>query len=349
MTRTLALAALVLAPLAAGCGPDAGSGDGSTDAAARPDAPPADHHVHVRSEAATGAFRRIQRALEQEVIPEERLTPRDGDDAVAALDSAGVRTGVLLSVAYMFGLPDVEFEDERAKVRAENDFVARQVARHPDRLVGFFSVNPLADYALEEIERCAGDPRLTGLKLHLANSDVDLRAPEHLDRLAEVFGKAKELGVPVVIHLWTRTEDYGAEDVDAFVDRVLPAAPSIAVQVAHLGGGGGFTATTRRAVDAFVRAFRDHPDRTANVVFDMAAVAVPEALARGDSATIERVGEANRGFARAVREIGLDRVVYGTDWDAVSMPLYLEGTRSDLPMDTAEVGDLVDDRAPYLE
>lgn len=346
MRRVLTLAALVLAPLAAGCGSDHGGGGGPPDASA---APPADHHVHVRSETATGAFRKAQEALDQQVIPDDRLTPMDGDDAISALDSAGVRTGVLLSVAYMFGLPDVEFGDERQKVRAENDFVARQVAAHPDRLVGFFSVNPLSDYALAEIERCAEDPRLTGLKLHLANSDVDLRNPEHLDRLTEVFGTAEELGVPVVIHLWTRTEDYGAEDVDAFVDRVLPAAPSIDVQVAHLGGGGGFRASTRRAVDAFVRAFRDHPDRTENVVFDMAAVAVPETLARGDSAMVERVRTANGGFAEAVRELGLDRIVYGTDWDAVSMPVYLEGMRSDLPMETAEIRDLVDDRAPYLD
>lgn len=348
MTRALALAALALAPLAAGCGPDAGSG-GPPDATDGPAAPPADHHVHVRSEAATGAFRKAQRAVDQEAVPEERLAPMDGDDAIAALDSAGVETGVLLSVAYMFGMPEVEFEDERRKVRAENDFVARQVERHPDRLVGFFSVNPLADYALEEIERCAGDPRLTGLKLHLANSDVDLRDPDHVDRLAEVFGTAEELGVPVVIHLWTRTEGYGAEDVNAFVDRVLPAAPSIPVQVAHLGGGGGFSAATQRAVDAFVRAFRDHPDRTGNVVLDMAAVPVPEAMAEGDSALVDRVREANRGFAEAVRRLGPDRVVYGTDWDAASMPGYLEGLRSDVPLEAAEIRDLVDDRAPYLE
>jgi predicted TIM-barrel fold metal-dependent hydrolase len=348
MTRALALAALALAPFAAACGSDAGGG-GSPGASSGPAVPPADHHVHVRSESATGAFRKAQRALDQQVIPEERLVPLDGDDAVAALDSAGVETGVLLSVAYMFGLPDVEFEDERRKVRAENDFVARQVERHPDRLVGFFSVNPLADYALEEIERGADDPRLTGLKLHLANSDVDLRDSEHVDRLAEVFGTAEELGVPVVIHLWTRTEDYGAEDVDAFVDRVLTAAPTIPVQVAHLGGGGGFSASTQRAVEAFARAFRDHPDRTENVVLDMAAVPVPEALAEGDSALVERVRKANRGFAEAVREIGLDRVVYGTDWDAASMPTYLEGVRSDLPLEAAEIRDLVDDRAPYLD
>lgn len=32
---------------------------------------------------------------------------------------------MLLSTAYFFGFPDVTVEDERAKVRAENDYVAR--------------------------------------------------------------------------------------------------------------------------------------------------------------------------------------------------------------------------------
>ena len=42
---------------------------------------------------------------------------------------------------------------------------------------GFCSVNPLKDYAIEELARCAKDPQLQlhiGLKLHFGNSDVDL-------------------------------------------------------------------------------------------------------------------------------------------------------------------------------
>lgn len=76
-------------------------------------------------------------------------------DVLAALDAAFVQRGLVLSIAYMFGSPDLTIEDEYAKVRSENAYVAEQVSAAPDRLVAACSINPLADYAFDEIERCA--------------------------------------------------------------------------------------------------------------------------------------------------------------------------------------------------
>lgn len=346
MSRFAVLSAAVLLPLAAGCAPSESAPPGSGGDAAV--APPADHHLHVWSEDAASVIEKLQEAVGQEVIAPEQQVRHDGDDAVAALDSAGIRRGVLLSVAYFFGMPDVEVDDERARVRAENDFVARQARRHPDRLVGFASVNPLADYALEEIERAVGVRGITGLKLHLANSAVDLRDEAHVDRLRAVFARAEELGVPVVIHLYTRHPAYGREDVEVFLEEVLPAAPTVPVQVAHLGGGGGYGDATRGAVRAFLAAFEEDPEGTANVFFELSGTAHPEAVADGDSALLEQIGRINEGVARAVRELGPDRIVYGTDWPAISVAEYREGIVEALPLEEEELWDLMDDTAPYL-
>lgn len=315
---------------------------------APPVPPPADHHLHAWSADAVKAVARIQEAVGQQVVEPDKQIPLDGDDVVAALDSAGIRRGVLLSVAYFFGVPDVDFENERALVRAENDFVARQVRRHPDRLTGFASVNPLAAYALEEIERSAGIEGISGLKLHLANSDVNLRNDVHVDRLREVFEKAGALGLPVAIHLYTRHPDYGERDARIFLERVLPAAPSIPVQVAHLGGGGGYGEDTEGALRAFLAAFEEDPEATEHVFFDLSGTAHPEALARGDSALLERVRTINAAVARAVRELGPDRVVYGTDWPILGVAEYVAGLRGGLPLSDPELLDLLDDAAPYL-
>lgn len=150
--------------------------------------------------------------------------PTTANDVLEALDAAAVGRGLVLSIAYMFGRPDLE-ENEYAKVRAENDYVAEQVATAPDRLVGACSVNPLADYAFDEIERCAEDPRLGALKLHLANSDVDLRNDAHVERLASVFQQLGRLALPAVVHVRTRDEDYGSEDVAIFVESRAPKRP----------------------------------------------------------------------------------------------------------------------------
>src|SRR5438309_12007456 len=70
-------------------------------------------------------------------------------DLVAALDSAGIRRALVLSVAYQFANPNrPALENEYAAVKAENDWTSLQVARFPDRLKGFCSVNPLREYAL---------------------------------------------------------------------------------------------------------------------------------------------------------------------------------------------------------
>ena len=309
---------------------------------------PADHHVHVWSPEARDLLLRAQEEMDQEVISEEDARVLSADDVVAGLDSAGVQRAVLLSTAYFFGMPEMRVEDEREKVRAENDYVAGQVAARPERLAAFFSVHPLAGYALEEMERLADHPSFVGLKLHLGNSDVDLRDAEHVERLREVFARANALDLAVVIHLGGRSEEFGAPDAEAFVDRVLPAAPDVPIQVAHMGGPGGFGPGTRAAANAFAAAIEDHPARTRNLLFDLSGVPHPEYLARGDTALVRRIRELNRAFADAIRRLGFDRVVYGTDWPAVSMPRYLEGLRQDLPLSDEEFRDLVDDPAPYL-
>lgn len=313
--------------------------------------PPADHHMHVWSADARDLLIEAQRALGQEVIAEEEARPLTGGDAVAELDSAGIRRGVLLSNAYFFGIPDVEVEGEYRKVRAENDFVARQVAMHPDRLVGFFSVNPLADYAFEEIGRLAERREFVGVKLHLGNSHVNLRDDAHLRRLRDVFARANEAGLAIVIHIGGRSADFGRPDAEALLDVVLPAAPDVPVQLAHMAGPGGFGPGTAASLQVFIEAMEAGSETARNVVFDLSGVPNPRSLARGDTALIRRIDELNRAFIRAARSLGFDRIVFGSDYPAIPAPMYLEGIRETLTdqlLTEAEFRDLIDDAAPYL-
>lgn len=308
----------------------------------------ADHHIHIWSPDARDLLVRAQEELGQTVIPEERARPLTGDDAIAAMDSAGIERGVLLSTAYFFGIPDIEVEDEYARVRAENDYVGAQVAKHPDRLVGFFSFNPLAEYALREMERLAGQDPFVGVKLHLGNSDVDLRDATDLSRLREVFDRANELGLAVVIHLGGRTQEFGAKDAEAFLDEILPVAVDVPVQVAHMAGPGGLGPGTRASARAFAQALTDHPERTRNLYFDLSGVPHPTHLAQGDTALSRRIEALNRAFVEVAREIGFDRILFGSDFPAITPARYLDGMPASLPLTEGEYSDLVDDTAPYL-
>src|SRR5262249_54032894 len=115
--------------------------------------PIVDHHQHLYSPV---------------IAPASRIAPITARDLFALLDAAGIRKGVVLSQAFAFGNPNraTPVQNERGRVIEENDWTSREVAQFPDRLVGFCGVNPLRDYALEEIARCAADPHLrAGLKM----------------------------------------------------------------------------------------------------------------------------------------------------------------------------------------
>jgi uncharacterized protein len=145
----------------------------TTGEAAAQVAPFADYHQHLFSpDIAALIFPDSSKPMS--------LTARD---LIPLLDSAAIRRALVLSVAYMYGSPKRKIQDEYAKVRAENDWTGAQAAQYPDRLLAFCGFNPLKDYAVQELERCAKDPHLRGgIKLHFGNSDVQIDNPVHVEQ-----------------------------------------------------------------------------------------------------------------------------------------------------------------------
>jgi predicted TIM-barrel fold metal-dependent hydrolase len=309
--------------------------------------PAVEHHAHVRSEAARDVLIDIQKAVGQEVM-DEGAGGVTAADLIAALDSAGVSRAQVLSVAYFFGFPDVEIDDREAGVRSENDYVAQQVALFPDRLAGACSLNPLSDYAVDEVERCADDPGLVGLKLHFANSDVDLRDPVHVALVASVFKAAGDNDLPILVHMRTRAPDYGARDVEVFIDEVLSEAPTLPVQIAHMAGWGGYDQATDEALVAFIEAFRSGALDRDLYTFDLAAVVVPPGRAEPDTARVREVTEANETLSGRILELGPDRVLFATDWDVLPIGGYAEAVRKTLTLNDAEIADIMDNVGPFF-
>jgi predicted TIM-barrel fold metal-dependent hydrolase len=261
--------------------------------------------------------------------------PVTADHLIAQLDSAGMRRAVVLSLAYQFGAPYRKLEDELAKVRAENDWVGQQVARYPERLVGFCSFNPLKDYALGELERCTKNSQLKGLKLHFTNSDLDLRNPEHVERLRAVFRLANASRFPIVAHIRTLNPEYGQRDAGIFLREILPEAPDIPVQLAHLAGWAGYGPETDAALAVFAEAIAAGDRRTANLYFDLSAVVSP-----GFPTDVKQL------IVRRIRQIGIRRILFAVD--GAEPPLTVWANVKSLPLDAAELRTLAANLAPYL-
>src|SRR5438067_5685336 len=104
-----------------------------------------DHHMHAGSATVVAAIRTFCRQAPTECPPElPAPSVSTARNAVEALDDGGVRRGVILSEAYFFGMPDLASKkyDVARLTRAENLWVAQQVAHYRTRLTGFFSVDP---------------------------------------------------------------------------------------------------------------------------------------------------------------------------------------------------------------
>jgi len=299
-------------------------------------APVADHHQHLFS---PEIVRLVTDSLGKgpEVI--------SARDLVQLLDSAGIQKAVVLSVAYLYGSPRRTVEDEYARVRAENDWTAAQAAEYPGRLVAFCGFNPLKEYALQELERCARTPGLSrGIKLHFGNSDVQLENPDHVARLRRVFQAANEHRMAIVVHLRasiSRKRPYGPAQARAFLEQLLPAAPEVPVQVAHLAGSGpGYEDPPADSVMSVLAAAVERKDpRTRRLLFDVATVVTADI----PDSTAARV-------VKRIRQVGVDRVLYGSDAATGDNPRPRAGWAAfrRLPLTEAEFQRIAGNIAPYL-
>ena len=265
--------------------------------------------------------------------------PFTATQLIARLDAAGIRRGTVLSTAYWFGSGAGAAEPgEYEKVQAETEWVAGQVAQFPERLVGFCSFNPLKDYALDALARCARTPHIRGLKQHFGDGGVDLRNPEHLERALRVFRAANEHRLPIVVDLRTQDPAYGAEHSRIFLERLVAAAPDIPIQIAHLAGSGpGYNSDEAFAVFAEAAAAGD--PRMRNVYTDVATVI-----------TADQPADELALIARRLRQFGVERVLYGSDY-----PASLEITPEmgwtyfrRLPLSDEEFRTIAHNLAPYM-
>jgi len=184
------------------------------------------------------------------LFPVEADKVGSADMLLAQMDAAGVNKAVILNI----------------HPRVSNEFIAEQARTHPDRLIGFCSVDPNdGPAAVEMLDRCIGDGGARGVKIHppmqeFAIDDVDLLGP--------VVRKAGELGAPVLTHSWAW---WGREGRDA-PRRVMALAaefPDTTFIMAHCGGmqfldlmQGGLTLRGRRPENLYVD--------LSGIVFDVA-------------------------------------------------------------------------------
>jgi predicted TIM-barrel fold metal-dependent hydrolase len=299
-------------------------------------APVADHHQHL--------FSPELAALMSATPPVASTKPRTAADLIEQLDAVGIRRAVVLSTAYIFEQPSRKAEAAAEKLKRENDWTSQQVSKFPGRLIGFCSLNPLKDDAIEELARCASDPNLRrGLKLHFGNSVVDYHNSMHIEQVRRVFRRANDYRMTIVVHARasvTQNLPYGRDEALIFLNELMPAAPDVVVQVAHLAGAGrSEDEGALQALGVFADAVTRRDPRTRLLYFDVTALGAPPT-----PDNLQR-------WAAEIRKLGTHRVLFGSDATGASATPggAWAALRKLLPLTDGEFRAIAGNVPPYMQ
>jgi uncharacterized protein len=121
-----------------------------------------------------------------------------------------------------------------------------------------------------------------------------------------VFAAANEYRMPIVVHMRpsvTEKLPYGRDEALVFLNELVPAAPDVPIQIAHLAGAGGYSDPgVDQALEVFVDAIARNDPRTRQLWFDISGVAL------GNPSAVQTNLVATR-----IRQLRINRVLYGTD------------------------------------
>jgi len=207
-----------------------------------------------------------------------------------------------------FGGPHQALQGDVAQTRAQNDALIALALKHPEMLP-IATVHPYdGQAALDELRRVAGRG-VRVLKLHPHTQKFDVADP----RVLELVQHAGALGVVVLMD----NANIIAGDSEHLFDLAV-RAPKTKFVFAHIGGLNfrfwNVLALARTAKDFFMD----------NIYFDISGTVVLAA-----DSPIEKE------FVWTLRNVGIDRVLLGSDYPQFSLPQTLEALER-LDLDESE-------------
>ena len=196
-------------------------------------------------------------------------------DRMARLIEYADRMGIERLIAFM-GWPFV-YDPAPEEVRRQNDQILDAIRDWPDRVFGYVYLNPNhIDNSLEELERCVAQGPMVGIKLWVAKKCND-------PALDPIIQAATKLQIPIYQHTWLKiTGNLPGESTPSDLAELASRHPQATLLCGHAGGDW----------EHGIRAIRPFK----NISLETAG------------------GDPTSGIVEmAVRELGAERVVYGSD------------------------------------
>ncbi|MET2984423.1 amidohydrolase family protein [Aureibaculum conchae] len=248
----------------------------------------------------------------------------------------------LIGMGYVYGSPEFyQGENEYQKLKYENDYLFEVSKKYRKKVKPFFSIDPLKEYAIKEIDRCLKLDVDWGLKLHFSSSQVYLTENEHLKKVKSIFKIAAENNLPILLHFDNWHPKFGKPDVEILVDSILVDLKPIKLTIAHFGTSGGFNQKTRNVIDTFVGLYRN--DKISNrhtILFDISAVALDK-----DSEGVEKLTKSEfKELKSYCNKLGYNRITFGTDYPLYMSKEYIQVLENKLGLSKSEINHIVQNK-----
>jgi len=205
---------------------------------------------------------------------------------------------------------------EREFVKKENNLLADLIKTNPDDLIGFYGIDPLKDYAVDEILRCDEELNLDGIKLHLQANKLNLIDSIHLSKLKEIFYIADKREIPILIHNNAGDNSFGKKYFGIFEKEILENYNSLTIIFAHAGGGGGIFQFGYDFLKEFGR--YSQKEKQANkhkIYFELSGV-IKQRKYPGERTKKE--------FLKVMNEIGFEYFLFGSDYPVRNSSTYFK-------------------------
>ncbi len=294
-----------------------------------------DHHVHFFSPELAEDIRAQGYAL---TVPDSMITNIDFIRRINLVDRIVLISG---GYAYSNSLRMTKKKDRWKAVRAENDLLAAYVGKYPNNIIGFYGLDPLAPYTFQELKRCHEELKLQGLKLHFHGSGVNLRDPKHLKKVKKIFDYAATEEIPILVHFKNDRKDFGPGDVRLFINEILDKNPGMQLIFAHMGGDGGFTKETRAVLETFAEYF-EKGNNPHHIYFELSGVVVYKDLDYPGKLPYQTL-------AQLIRQIGTERVLFGSDYPVMPSSMYKKLLKEYLPLKEKELEQINDNVPPFFQ
>lgn len=298
-----------------------------------------DHHVHVMSPQLIEHWKALGATFSRE--------DAEYSDTTRIFESQKLSGAFVVSMAHLYASDELASLDgisgrQLEWLQKENDFVNECVLKDSGRLVGFASVQPLWDGALEELERCRNLEGISGIKLHFPACGVDLADPTHVKSLKSVFEWANDHDMPLLVHLFQADQENAAELARVFWEELVAPNVGMELYLAHLGAAGGYNTTSAAVLQGF-QTLRDSSSGYAvrKVFFDLSG-----AILLTETDGLQPTSDENcRLLAEQIEKTGILHFLFASDFPVFNVETSVEALKTRLPLSAEKIDQLVHSRS----